>query len=384
MNIKLKSILIIILLFFLANSGCSHNKQQLEATLSVSDALSGSVIEGFSQALKPVKFTFPRDHGPHPRFRNEWWYYTGNLITDNGRHFGYQVTFFRTALSPYHIKRSSMWATKDIYMAHFAVTDVENEKFYAFDRFSRDGMELAGAIADPFRVWLEDWYVEGEKGKTFPLKINLSQDNISLELILKSDKSFILQGNKGLSQKSSKPGNASYYYSFTRMDTEGNIKIDEESFHVSGLTWMDREWSTSALDENQAGWDWFSLQLSDGREIMFYQMRLKDGTADPLSNGTIVEKDSSTRKLSIQDVSLKVLDYWKTPDGRVTYPSKWNLKIPSEKAELEITPHINNQELNVTVRYWEGAVKVKGTFNGENVSGNGYVELTGYSEMPGK
>lgn len=371
-------IIFIILIISFFSGGCKKREPDFKAGLSVADALRGDNTEGYFFSDTIRIFSFPEDHGPHGDYRNEWWYYTGNVDTGEGRHFGFQVTFFRISLTPEHVVRKSLWGSKNLYMAHFALTDVKENRFYAFDRFSRDGLDLAGAIAVPFRVWLEDWYVEGKGQDGLPMLISASEDNISIDLTLSTDKPPVLQGDRGLSQKSSKPGNASYYYSFTRMDTEGTIKIKEDIFSVRGFSWMDREWSTSALDENQTGWDWFSLQLSDGSEVMFYQMRKNNGTIDLLSNGTFVEPDGSKSYLSLQDVELDVLSFWKTSDGSVTYPSQWNLNIPGKNLELEITPHISDQELNVTVRYWEGAVKVKGNKKGKSISGNGYVELTGY------
>ena len=376
---KFFKIYIFIILIFI--SGCQQNKGSFEASLSVAEALRGDNTAGYSLVTEPREFSFPEDYGPHKDYRNEWWYYTGNVDTEEGRHFGFQVTFFRIGLSPEEIERDSAWNSRSIYMAHFALTDVEEEKFYAYDRFSRDGLSLAGARSRPFRVWLEDWYIEAEKEEGLPLRLVASQDNVSIDFTLFSKKPVVLQGNKGLSQKSSKEGNASYYYSFTRMDTKGTINIDDNIYNVKGLTWMDREWSTSALDEKQVGWDWFSLQLSDGREVMFYQMRRTDGNADPLSNGTIVEPDGSVHQLALDDVELKVLDFWQTPDSALTYPSRWSLYIPEKELVLEISPHISDQELNVAVRYWEGAVKIKGTSKDKEVYGNGYVELTGYNEQ---
>ncbi|HPZ08466.1 MAG TPA: lipocalin-like domain-containing protein [Candidatus Eremiobacteraeota bacterium] len=338
--------------------------------------------EGFSRAINIHNFSFPKDHGPHPDYRTEWWYYTGNVKTGEEQHFGFQLTFFRTALTSEPLTRESNWGTKNIYMAHFAVTDVKGNRFYAFDRFSRDGLDLAGAKASPFHVWLEDWEVRGEGQNSLPMHLLAGQDEISIDLTLSSNKPVVVQGNKGLSQKGPTTGNASYYYSFTRMDTEGLIRIGEKIFNVKGLSWMDREWSTSALEKNQIGWDWFSLQLSDNREVMYYQMRRNDGSIDSMSNGTIIYTDGKSKFLSDKDVKLRVLQHWRTSDGKVIYPSHWFLEIPSEKLKLEVLPHINNQELNITVRYWEGAVKVKGTGNGKALTGNGYVELTGYSDMP--
>ncbi|MEQ8187759.1 MAG: lipocalin-like domain-containing protein [Candidatus Eremiobacterota bacterium] len=361
----------------LFHSSCTSGKgpAQFKTSISISDILKDHSTEGFELAIKPRIFSFPSDHGPHETFKTEWWYFTGNLDTKEGRHFGYELTFFRTALSSKTQERKSKWASKNIYMAHFAISDVKNRDFYAFDRFSRDGLSLAGA--QTFKIWLEDWVALRENKL---ITLSASEKNVSINLTMSENKPVILQGNKGLSMKGPSRGNASYYYSCTRLNTEGIIKINNNNFHVHGLSWMDREWSTSTLEENQVGWDWFAIQLSDGREVMYYQIRKKDGSAESLSNGTLINTDGSGKFLSLNDVKLQVIDYWKSSDGKAIYPSEWYLNIPKEKIKLHIIPYMPDQELNLTVRYWEGAVKVTGTWQEKNISGNGYVELTGYSQ----
>lgn len=364
----------------------SQNKpgNQINSSISVAKALSDDDTSGYQRATRLKQFVFPADHGPHPGFRTEWWYYTGNLTADNGAHYGYQLTIFRNALSADSVSSDSKWRTNQIYMAHFTLTDVENNKFYSFERLSRGAEGLAGASASPFKVWLEDWKIQevtgGSDFKGIPvIKLIASQDNISIELTLKSLKPVVLQGEKGLSRKGSEYGNASYYYSLTRMETKGKVVTGKETLLVKGFSWMDREWSTSALSKDQTGWDWFSLQLNDGREIMYYQMRKKDGSTDQFSNGTFIYKDGTTKPLKQKDIELKVLGKWQSPQGGV-YPSHWSLMIPAESINLEITPYIKNQELNVSIHYWEGAVKITGNSTNEKVIGEGYVELTGYDK----
>jgi len=359
----------------------SDEPTQLRATLSATEALGGGETTGFARAIAPRSFSFPADHGPHPEFRSEWWYFTGNLETAKGRHFGFQLTFFRTALAPKSVERASAWGATQVYMAHFALTDAGGKRFYAFDRFSRSALGLAGAKAQPFHVWLEDWSAQGTGREALPMRLHAAQGEVALDLTLQSAKPVVLQGNRGLSQKGAAPGNASYYYSLTRMPTRGTIRVASETFQVEGSSWMDREWSTSALERDQVGWDWFALQLSDRREVMFYQLRRRDSSADPFSSGTLVRADGSTRSLTRDQVQIEVLDHWQSPRDGARYPSRWYLRIPTEKLELEIIPYFNDQELNVSVRYWEGAVRVHGTGNGQPMSGNGYVELTGYGDV---
>jgi predicted secreted hydrolase len=358
---------------------------QVQAELAVAEALSSAAGAEFARALGLREFSFPADHGPHPEYGIEWWYYTGNLDAKEGRHFGFELALFRIALVSEPPDRISRWATSQLYMGHFAVTDVHNNQFYSFERFSRAALGLAGAsVSDDqkFRVWLEDWVIEGEGPAMPTIHLKAAEENIAIDLKLLSGKPVVLQGDKGLSQKSAEPGNASYYYSITRMPTSGTLSIGDQSFMVEGNSWMDREWSTTALAEEQLGWDWFALQLSDGRDIMYYQFRLRDGGVDPLSSGTVILDDGSTLTLTPEDVQLEVLDHWKSPRGG-SYPSKWRIRIPSQSTDLEVTPYIDNQELDVSVRYWEGAVRIRGTSQGQPISGNGYVEMTGYATGPG-
>lgn len=346
--------------------------------LTVEKVLGVKEDQRFARAMEPREFVFPLDHGPHPQFKTEWWYFTGNLLSENDRRFGYQLTFFRSALTPDPQQRDSAWSTNQIYMAHFALTDAEAERFYYFERFSRDSLGLAGAKADPFNVWLENWSVEGGQGEPFPMRLSASEDDVAIELRLESAKPIVLQGQNGLSQKSAKPGNASYYYSMTRLLTSGSIHISDETFQVVGTSWLDREWSTSALGDDQVGWDWFSLQFDDGRELMYYQLRLKDDTADALSSGILVDARGATRRLKPSDIQIKVLDHWQSSKSGAKYPAKWRLDIIKEGISLEISPILAEQELTTTVRYWEGAVSFRGKQRASVLSGFGYVEMTGY------
>ena len=332
----------------------------------------------FARALTPQKVTFPIDHGPHNLYRTEWWYFTGNLKNAQGRQFGYELTFFRFALNPETSESKSAWRSNQMYMAHLTLTDVEKRRCYPDERFSRAGNDLAGALTKKYQVWLYDWSAKTEGDADFPLRLHAKTDDFGINLLLTSQKGYILQGNQGLSQKSLKPGNASYYYSYPRLETKGAVTIASEQFSVTGASWMDREWSTSALSEEQSGWDWFALQFSDDSELMFYQLRRKDGQPDSNSSGSFVRADNGKIALKESDVSIQILDNWKSPHSKITYPSRWHLSIPNQNLEIEIVPLLNDQELNVSYRYWEGAVSIKGTKNGKLVSGQGYVELAGY------
>lgn len=368
----------LLLLAALGLAGCGVSTQpQMRAELGVVEAVNSDNNAGFARAVEPRPFEFPLDHGAHPAYQTEWWYYTGNLDSADGRHFGFQLTFFRRALTPSPPARDSAWATNNIYMAHLALSDVAGERFYAYDRFSRDGAELAGASGAPFRVFLEDWSATsaGPDGSTMQLRADGGA--VALELDLSSSKPAALQGERGLSQKGPTPGNASYYYSLTRMQTSGELRIDGERYAVQGLSWMDHEWGTSALEAGAVGWDWFSVQLDDGRELMYAQVRTPTGISYGV--GTLVAPDGSTRALSQNEVHLEALASWRSPRSGATYPARWRLELPAEGLSLEIVPYLADQELPLALVYWEGAVRISGMENGQPLSGNGYVELTGYS-----
>jgi predicted secreted hydrolase len=335
---------------------------------------------GFSRAQSPRDFRFPEDHGPHPAYRHEWWYFTGNLRSPEGRRFGYQLTFFRFALSPDPVDRESRWAANQAYMAHFAVTDADGGRFHHFERTGRGALGIAGAHARPFRAWLDDWSAQGGGTSTLPIRLQAREEGVAIDLLLDTGRPIVLQGDRGLSRKGPSPGNASYYYSMTRMATRGTVRLGDRSFAVTGNSWMDREWGTSALEKGQSGWDWFALQLSDGRDLMFYRLRRDDGATDPFSAGTLVLPDGSSRPLSFGDVRIETLATWKSPSSGARYPSRWRLLVPSETLELEVVPLLADQELRTTVRYWEGAAGVRGTSRGAPIEGEGYAELTGYGE----
>lgn len=354
-----------------------------EPRLSLNQAL-GEGLAGFARADRPREFQFPDDHGPHPAYRTEWWYYTGNLKSAEGRHFGFQLTFFRTALNAPTDRagRTSAWGMQDVYMAHFALSDVAAQRFHAFQRLSRTALGLAGASAAPFRVWLEDWSVTGETAVGQPVSMQLfaEEQNVALDLRLVSDKPIVLHGRNGLSQKGAAAGQASYYYSLTRLRSAGVIRLGDEEFQVQGLSWMDREWSTSVLSEALQGWDWFALQLTNGQELMVYQVRQQSGGIHPLSSGTLVAADGRPQALTSADFHIEVLKTWQSPTDGTTYPAKWRVRIPGEAIDLTITPYMADQEMHTLIRYWEGAVRARGTLQGRPLEGDGYVELTGYAE----
>jgi predicted secreted hydrolase len=358
---------------------CAASTADESARRSLAELLGSDDDQGFAKAIEPRSFSFPRDHGPHPEYRNEWWYVTGNLDDDGGRRFGFELTFFRFALASSTVVADSNWRSNQVYVAHLAITDAQAEEFHVAQRMSRAALGLAGAQAEPFRVWIDDWEIEAEEGANANVwRLVAGERDFGLDLRLAALKPPVLNGTDGLSQKSAEPGNASYYYSISRWQTRGSLRVGSSQFTVSGLSWLDREWSSSALAAKQQGWDWFALQLSDGSELMFYNLRRDDGRQDPLSAGTWTDADGNGRRIGRGDIEIDVTDRWQSPSGG-TYPAAWTLHLPMESLRVDIVPVLADQELFTTVRYWEGAVDVRGERQGLPVSGRGYVELTGYA-----
>jgi len=335
-------------------------------------------IDGYARAVEPYDWQFPADFGPHPDYQTEWWYYTGNLATEDGRRFGYQFTIFRRAIAPTPpAADASEWRSNQVYMAHFTVTDVDGDQFYQHQRFSRGGAGLAGATVDPaFRVWLEDWEISARDDEATLTAITAEGDEVAVDLTLEQVKPPALQGDNGLSQKSAEPGNASYYYSLSRLLTEGTVTVGGERYAVSGVTWMDHEFSTSALGADAQGWDWFGLHLDDNRELMLGQIRLIEGGLDSVFGGTLVLPDGSTRSLDADDFSIQPKGEWNSPHTGATYPAGWDIEVDAgdpDPLRLTLTPLVDDQELTEGIAYWEGAVRITG-----DATGYGYAELTGY------
>lgn len=350
-------------------------------TLLVDD---GQTSPAFARATEADAVQFPRDLGPHEEYQTEWWYYTGNLAAADGRPFGYQFTIFRRALAPLSelpdVSDPSAWRSNQLYLAHFTISDIAGDAFYDNERFSRDGVGLAGAQAEPYAVWLEDWSVrEIAPGQT---RLQARTDEVALDLVLTETMAPVLHSEGGLSQKGPEPGNASYYYSIIRQASEGTVRVGEETFEVSGLSWKDHEYSTSALSPGSVGWDWLSLQFDDGSGLMLFEIRREDGTLEPYSSGSFIAADGTVQPLALGDWQLEVLDTWRSPSSDAVYPAAWRLTVPGLDLALEGQARMANQELNVSTIYWEGSVAFTGTRAGEPVAAQGYMELTGYAGTP--
>ena len=343
----------------------------------LSELLRDDSTDQFPKATEIREFTFPADHAAHEAYRNEWWYFTGNLDDDSGRRFGYELTLFRFSLRPEDgAPLDSSWQTRQVYIGHLALTDVDNDAFHVAQRYSRGAAGLAGATTGPVAIWLDDWRIEQDDGDWL---LTATDSEFGISLALSAIKPIVLNGDRGLSRKSREPGNASYYYSVPRLDTRGEIRADDQVFEVTGLSWLDREWGSSALARDQRGWDWFALQMSDGSDLMVYQIRRNDGSPDDYSSGTHIRADGRATTLKKADFDIEVLDTWDSERGG-TYPAAWRVTIDSLDLSLVVEPVIADQELVTNVRYWEGAVDVNGQSGGDAISGRGYVELTGYAD----
>lgn len=364
----------------------------------------------FAQVLEPRVFEFPRDHGPHPQYRQEWWYVTGNLDAAGGERFGFELTFFRFALAPEgawggtsdgqapvaaapehaagsqsaraaqppSAEAQSSWRTGQIYMAHFAITDAAHKQFRFAQKLSRGAVGLAGARMPPLHVWIDDWSLGTVDADGAHWTLQAAQSGYELTLDAHALQSPVLNGDRGFSRKSNDPGSASYYYSIPRVSVRGRLVRDGKPLEVQGLAWVDREWGSGTLSSAEQGWDWFALQLQDGSSLMFYSLRNHDGGRDPNSAGTWIGATGQSRPLSSGQVRIDVLDYWKNPRGE-RYPAHWRVRVPTEGIDVDVRPVLANQELTASTRYWEGAVDVTGASAGEKTDGRGYVELVGYA-----
>lgn len=338
----------------------------------------------FRHANSPYHFHFPNDHGSHNEFRTEWWYYTGHLMTNDGRDYGYELTFFRQAIdNPSVDSNPSRWAIHHLYLAHAALSDHRTQRFRYAEKISRAGIGKAGADPDQLHVWIDRWSAETVASDPPRHQLRAASEDFSFDLILEPQKKPIVHGEGGISRKGAEPWQASHYYSMTRLATTGTLTVNGRAQPVNGTSWMDHEFGSGNLGQDQVGWDWFSLQLEDRSELMFYLLRRADGTTDPVSNGTLIAENESTTALSSVEVRVEVISHWTSPFSGARYPSEWRLSIPSRNLSLHLVPKMPNQELmtgrSTQVTYWEGAVKVSGQRGEKPVAGQGYVELTGYA-----
>ncbi|HMY05292.1 MAG TPA: lipocalin-like domain-containing protein [Candidatus Obscuribacter sp.] len=359
----------------------------------------------YRKALPGYKYKFPQDHFSHDDFKTEWWYYTGHLKARDGRRFGFELTFFRTGsdykqgaeksdgkaegLKADSVKadiakagssKTSPWKLDNFYLAHFAVTDESGKTFRYYEKLNRKGLKFADARQDAYFVHNEGWSV-AKLGEKYVLKADAR--DYGIYLLLTPAKPPVVHGKNGVSQKASCAGCASHYYSMSRLQAEGLLFQKDKPIEVSGLAWMDHEFGSNQLTSEQTGWDWFSIQLAGNRELMLYVMRREDGSFEKQSSGTYVLPDGSSRHLDLADFKIEKVSTWMSPKTKGIYPMGWKISVPKEKLQLTLVPLLQDQELTTErstgVSYWEGAVDV---LEGSEAkpSGNGYVEMTGYSE----
>jgi predicted secreted hydrolase len=352
----------------------------LFAWLAVAGDPLATRADEFLQATHPRQWSFPRDHGRHDGFRTEWWYFTGNLRDPAGREFGYQLTFFRTAFAPHATTRPSAWGMTDLYFAHAAISDLRGWTFVFKDQLERGRPHLAWASDKTLDVMLLDWSA-ALKGDGIHLRA--SEKGFAIDLTCTGGRGPILQGPGGVNLKGHQPGQASYYYSMTRLQTSGELSLNGQTWQVNGLSWMDHEFSSNSLSANQSGWDWMGLQLSDGSDLMIYRIRDKAGAADYLS-GTRISPDGKPHYLSASNIRLEGSDPWTSPASGGVYPQRWRLQVAG-LPDLLVTSAMPGQELitssSTKVTYFEGVAHVT-DIKGRPM-GAGYLEMTGYAKSLG-
>ncbi len=329
----------------------------------------------WSQAVPGYQITLPKDNSPHYNFRTEWWYFTGNLHSKEGREFGYELTFFRYGYRPPDLpEMRSRFVMQDLKFAHFTVTEVASDRFRFDSRRSRGAFGEAGFAKGKTLAWIDDWKVDFDND----FSLVAQTKDYAIDLRLRPGKPPVLEGENGFSQKAEGIGHASYYYSNTRLETSGTITIAGKTYDVTGTSWYDREWATNQLGPEQEGWNWFAIQLDDGSDLMLYQMRLRNGNIDPHSSGKWIGPASEIIDFAVSDFRLTPTRFWLSSYSDSRYPIGWDLHIPKLDLELTVSTPVDNQELRLDFVYWEGLIRVRGTRNGRAVSGVGYLELTGY------
>jgi predicted secreted hydrolase len=352
--------------------------------------ISHSAFAQFQPALPGYQFEFPRDHGAHDEYKTEWWYYTGHLRTDDGHRYGFELTFFRVGIGGTGnaacpdgtldrqdcLSSTNPWELRHVALAHFAVTDVDGRAFRYYEKLNRSSPFTARAASGKLDVFNEGWRATTNPDGSWRIRANAGKD--ALDLTLRSHKPPAVHGENGVSVKAAGVGYASHYYSMTRLEASGTIN----GKRASGLAWMDHEFGSSQLRENQRGWDWFSIQLDNETELMLYLIRRGDGTPDVTSSGSLVMSDGGVIHLRGDQLAVRAKGKWRSGKSGATYPMGWRVEVPSLRVALDLTPLLEDQELITTgstrVTYWEGAADVSGSFGGNAVSGDGYVEMTGY------
>ena len=328
----------------------------------------GKDAEGFAAVVPGKSFAFPADHGPHPNYRIEWWYVTANLMDSDGTAYGVQWTLFRQAMQPG--SQAEGWANQQLWMGHAAVTRADSHR--SSEKFARGGIGQAGVETKPFQAWIDSWQMRGldsmRDDAIAPLELTAVAADFSYTLRLDADRALVLQGDGGYSRKSERE-QASYYYSQPFFIAAGRITIDDRPVEVTGLAWMDREWSSQPLASDQTGWDWLSLHLTSGEKLMLYRMRQTDGRN--FASGNWISADGNTRQIGSADITMTPKALTEIEGRKI--PTTWDIAIAELALSITCVPLNPNSWMATSFPYWEGPVRFAGSHNGV-----GYLELTGY------
>ena len=371
-----------------------HSQRPATPILSAKASAAGSTASTktkFAIALAPYAYRFPFDAGAHPTYQTEWWYYTGHVAASDGHRYGYELTFFRFGLRPGEIEPrpgQSRWRGNELYPAHFALTDIDGKRFDHAERFARSALGMGHAAVGSLDTAVDDWFVRDVAQRNVArdrdlmvmhASAEMNGRTVALDFVQRPEKQPAIHGSEGVSRKAACPSCASHYYSYTRLQTTGAFTIAGVRSSVSGISWMDHEFGSAQLENNQSGWDWFSIQLDDRRELMLYSLRQKDGTVTLQSSGSLIDAAGHVAHISLQDFSATSTGSWKSPHTGATYPSGWHVRVTKANVDLTLVPVLADQELASAIggTYWEGAVDVRDA-SGKPV-GQGYVELTGYA-----
>jgi len=340
----------------------------------------GTLGADWKTAVPGWQYEFPRDHHAHRDFKTEWWYFTGNLFDDEGDRFGYELTFFRQGIRPQAERQPnvSRFVVDDLKFAHFAITDVSKNRFRFEQKTSRGAFGEAGFGDGKRLAWIDNWTLASNGDDAFDLVA--TSPEVTIHLHLRATKPPVVHGENGVSVKASASGHASHYYSIPRLETTGEFFANGKSHPFRGESWFDHEWATGQLAEDQAGWDWISLQWEDRTELMLYQMRLKNGQPDSSSSGTWIAADGVATHLRSTDFKMTPIAFWKSKANGAQYPIAWRVTLPERRIEFVVRAAVENQELVLgPITYWEGAIDAEGTRDGKSIKGRGYLELTGYA-----
>ncbi len=336
-----------------------------------------SGAQGYKLALPGYKYEFPRDYFNHEDYQTDWWYYTGNLRALDGHRFGFELTFFRQGIAK--VSSSNPWSLQDLWMAHLALSDVTAQRFYHEARLNRAGPGLAGVDAEKGLVWNGNWRAKiADRDE----ELQGVGEKFGFGLKLHSGKSPVIHGESGLTQKAEGLGHASHYFSLTRLLTTGSVDVGGATYQVEGTSWMDHEFFTGSMAADETGWDWLSVQLDDGTELMLYRLRHRDGSIDPHSSGSYVDAQGRTEFLSANDFAMTPGgETWASRATRASYPLRWHASIAKLGLEFDVTTPLRDQELagSFGPSYWEGTIDVRGKRGGGALHGVGYLEMTGYA-----